>query len=169
MAEPAGNNGNPEASTGTGILNDVWDAINHKLRTSDATSALVTAKQITFSNAANLGAIGSVPLFTVTGDVLLTLVGYCNTGLAGASATIAHGISGNTGLLIASITGTTLVAGKAVDKTGLIANGTAPFVTPIFALYSQNIIATIATANLTGGIVDYVAYWLPLTPGATVV
>src|SRR3989304_3840546 len=47
------------------------------------------SKTIAFTGAANLGAIGNVPLFTVTGEVVVEkLVPFCTEDLAGATGTL---------------------------------------------------------------------------------
>ena len=57
-------------------------------------------------------------LFNVTGDVIVRLYGVCTTTLTNATATVEVGLTGNTGLLLPTTTGTDLVAGDVwVDAT----------------------------------------------------
>lgn len=108
-----------------------------------------------------LGPIGSIPVLTITGCVWIEcLVVRCLTSLTGASATIALGTAGNTGGLIAATTATGITA-------GLIWNGTTPATGVGAAIVNYaadlNIIATVATAGITGGSFEVEVYWLPLS------
>ena len=61
----------------------------------------VARKTITFDSGSGTGATGAAPLFTVTGEVLVSqVVGYCTTNLAGSSATLALGVTGSTSCLL---------------------------------------------------------------------
>lgn len=171
MAGPIsqGDNGNANASTTTGILNDVWDERSHTLRMGSAGGGLVASKTVTFTGAAGNGAVGTVPLFTVSGQVLVALIAVCSTSLTGASATIAVGNSTTSTRYLPQQTATNITAGKTWDLTGLVSAGTAPNTTPNqVAFDTEAIIATIATANVTGGVLTFYAYYKPLTSGATV-
>lgn len=128
---------------------------------------LVTKKTIAYTGAANLGAQGATTLFTVTGDVIATIFAVCSENLAGATATIEAGISGNTAALLAQSTATDIDAGEVWIDTGpatieavpadkILTNGT-------------DIIQTIATADITDGTLTYYCLWVPLTSGSTVV
>ena len=71
--------------------------------------ARVVRKTITFTGAANLGAVGAVPLFTITGKVIvLSISGLCTVNLteAAPTATLALGVTGSTSLFIAATTAT---------------------------------------------------------------
>lgn len=110
------------------------------------------------------------PLFTVSGQVLLAVIAVCSVSLTGASATLAVGKSGSTARYLPSTTGTTIVAGKTLDSTGLVAAGTAPITTPNqVAFDGESVIATVGTADVTAGVVTYYAFFKPLSAGATVV
>lgn len=127
-------------------------------------------KTVTFTGAAGLGAQGAVPLFTVTGEVLVAvMVPYCSTDLAGAGATISLGVTGSTALFIAATTGTDIDVGEFwVDATP-DANGVAvPAALKDIAI-TDNIIGTVATADLTGGALRFDIYWLPLSSDGNVV
>jgi len=113
------------------------------------------------------GSDGKVPLFTVTGTVVGSLRGYCETDLTGANATLVHGITGSTNLLIPIITCTTIDAGKGIDNTGLVANGLPLLVKPT-TLFAGEVFATTATAATTAGKIHYVLDWIGMTSGATV-
>ena len=52
----------------------------------------VARKTITFDSGTGTGAIGAVPLFTVTGEVIVSkIIPYITSNLAGNSATISLG------------------------------------------------------------------------------
>src|SRR5690349_10279719 len=73
---------------------------------------LVASKTIAYTGAAHLGAQDATTLFTVTGDVAVSIFAVCTEDLAGASATVEVGISGNTASLIAQTTATTIDTGE---------------------------------------------------------
>lgn len=165
-----GSNGNPDAVNEVAVLNDVWDAIAHQLRVGPAGGGIVVPKAVTLSNVAGGGAIGTVGLFTVTGQVLLDIIAVCGTTLVGTSATIAVGNSGSTARYLPQQTATNITAGKTWDITGLVTAGTAPNTTPNqAAVNAESVIATIATANITAGQLTFYAFYRPLSAGATVV
>lgn len=121
-------------------------------------------KTITFSNAAGLGAQGTVAVATVTGAVLITLGAVlCTTDLTGASATIEMGVAGNTAALIAQTTATSLDAGQFWQDASPEA-GVSPAITNK-NVYG-NIIITVGTANLTAGVITIRFFWRPITAGA---
>lgn len=106
-------------------------------------------------------------LFTVTGGmVLVKLYARVTTALAGASATLSVGTTVSAAGLIASTTATNLAVNEvwndASPDSSTEADSTAKVV-------SQSIIQTAGTANITSGVIEYVAVWKPLTEGATLV
>ncbi len=115
------------------------------------------------------GSSGIVPLFTVTGTVLVSLRGYVVTTLTGASATLVHGKTGTTNDLITILTGTNLTALSGIDSTGAVARGTVLVKLPLKTFTDgQTIFATVATASVTGGVIDYICDWTALSEGAHV-
>ena len=116
-------------------------------------------KTITFTGAADLGAVGTVAVATVTGSVLLVSGGIrCTTNLAGATATVELGTAGNTAGLIALTTATDIDADD-------FSQDTTPEVKVSPAIVNQlvggNIIITVATADVTAGVLVIDFYWLP--------
>lgn len=109
-------------------------------------------------------------LFTITGDVIVKVIGICVTTLTGAAATLEVGVVGNTAGLIAQTTGTDIDANEiwhdatpdneielsSVLLEKIIANG-------------LDIINTVATANVTAGVIRYVCLWKPLSVDGNVV
>lgn len=126
-------------------------------------------KSRAYTGASGLGAAGASTLFTVTGSVMVRVIGCCTEDLAGA-ATLEIGISGNTAALIAQLAdATTLDAGESyIDATPstvesidlssgfILANG-------------QDIIETIGSTNITDGTILFVCFWRPLSEDGLVV
>lgn len=129
---------------------------------------------ITFTGAAGLGAVGAVPLFTVTGELIIVyLVPYSVlTPVSAGGGSIALGVTNSTGLFIGATTATTLATGEfwteatgggtANAGVGLPAAGTsAPQLKDV--AITSNIIATVATADVTGGTLRFDIWWMPLS------
>ena len=127
----------------------------------------IVSKEVTFTAGGN-GAVGAIDLFTVTGDVLVTVFGICSTNLtSGGSSTLEVGIAGNTAGLIAQTTSTDIDDGEvwidtapatieALPSAQILADGT-------------DIIQTVGTATVTAGVITYYCLFRPLSDGATVV
>lgn len=114
------------------------------------------------------GTADPTTLFTVTGVVKVKVVGIVTVDLAGASATIEVGTAKNTAGIIAQSTATDLDANEIWhDATPDASVEAATVATERYVI--QNIIETIATANITGGNLYYVCEWRPVTPGSKVV
>jgi hypothetical protein len=128
---------------------------------------LIASKTLAYTGAANLGAVGATTLFTVTGDVVLSIFAVCSETLSGATATVEVGISGNTAALIAQTTGTTITNGKIWATTSPATVLAAPAEKVLTA--STNIIQTVATAAVTDGTLTYYCLWYPLSANASVV
>lgn len=139
-------------------------------------SVLISEKSITFAGGTT-NAIGDhdgtgdpFTIFTVTGTVLARFFGVCETDLAGASATLEVGFTGATTALIAQTTATDIDAGEiwydntpdakmellTVAPERIIANG-------------ADIIGTVATANITSGVIRFFCIWYPLSSDGSVV
>lgn len=106
-------------------------------------------------------------LFTISGGmVAVKLFARVTTALAGATATIAVGTTVNNATIIASTTATNLAVNE-------VWNDASPDISAevdsTLRIVSQNIIQTIGTANITSGVIEYVAIWKPITEGATLV
>ncbi len=114
---------------------------------------------------------GVTTLYTVTGDVLVRIFGICTVQLAGGSATLKVGVTGNESLLIAQTTATDIIANELwVDNTpttigGTLASVLGPYVIP----NGLNIIETTATAAITSGQIYYICLWRSLSPNGKVV
>jgi len=125
----------------------------------------------TYSFAVDAGAQGALAMFTVTGTVLVQVFGVCQLDLAGAGATVELGIAGATAALIAQTTGTDLDQYETWQDAAPEANpGPVDLTARSFVITNgADIILTIATADLTAGIIDFYCFWTPLSTGAAVV
>lgn len=116
------------------------------------------------------GAQAAYTIFTVTGDVRLSVYGVCKVACTGAG-TIELGVAGGTAEIIAQATAADLILNELwhdatptttrelIDPTGrewIISGG-------------QDVIFTVAGADLTAGDVDFYALWYPLSADANVV
>lgn len=126
-------------------------------------------KTRTYTGAAGLGATGATTLFTVTGSVLVRVLGCCTVTIVGAG-TLEVGIPGNTASLLAQIANATnLAAGQsyldATPSTVEAVTMTSPFV----IAGGQDVTETIGTTALTAGSVDFYCFWRPLSADGNVV
>ena len=106
-------------------------------------------------------------LFTVSGGMVsVKLYARVTTALVGATATVEVGTTVSTTSLIPLTTGTNMAINEiwndATPDTGADADSTLKIV-------SQSIIQTVRTANITAGVIEYIALWKPITEGATLV
>ena len=111
-------------------------------------------------------------LFTVTGDVLVRIYGVCTTLLAGTSATLEVGITGNTALLLPQSTATDIDANDIwFDATPTEVGGVAlaSITGPFVIVNGLDIIETVATADITSGNIYYICLWRPLSRDGSVV
>lgn len=140
-------------------------------RNVDTDEAFRVKKTVTFTGAAGAGAQGTFNVFNVTGAVVFKILGICEVDLVGASATASVGISGNTTLYIASTTATNIDAGLSwtdnTPGTGEAANTAS--LTPRILPNSNNIIGTIATADVTAGRISFYGFWRPISDDGNVV
>jgi len=107
-------------------------------------------------------------LFTVTGNVLVSVFGVCDTSLVGAG-TFEVGVTGNTAGLIAQIANaTTLDDGDVyVDADTAVGVGSIPVAKVLND--GNDIILTIGTADISAGVVDFYCLWRPLSENSSVV
>jgi len=129
------------------------------------------SKNLAFTGAAGLGAVGNVPLFTVTGEVLLlAVVPFCTESLVSAGGgTLALGVTGSTVLFIAATTGTDIDLGLFWIDATPDANGVAvPAALQNIAI-TDNIVGTVAVGAITDGTIRVDLWWRPLSPDGLVV
>lgn len=129
-------------------------------------NGLLATKSITYS-AGTTGATGATTLFTVTGVVMVSVFAVCSSDLtSGGSATLEVGIAGNTAALIAQTTATGIDSGEIwVDNAP--ATVEAPVANRI--LSATDIIQTIATTTVSGGVLTYYCMWTPISADGNVV
>ena len=108
------------------------------------------------------GAVGAHTLFTVTGNVAVQVFGICDTTLAGA-ATIEVGVAGNTAGIIAQMANATSLAdGKTwVDATPAV--GVEAMPSTFIVNDGADIILTIGSTAVTGGVVDIYCLFRPFS------
>jgi hypothetical protein len=137
-------------------------------RTVNSNEAFLLESTWTFA-AATTGAVAAHTVFTVTGNVLVSVFGVCDTTLDSAGApTIEMGVTGNTAVLIPQSVGKSLADGEIwVDATMTrVGAGAIPAMQIIND--GNDIILTIASATVTAGVVDFYCLWRPLSSGASV-
>lgn len=124
--------------------------------------------------AGSTGAIGATTLFTVTGDVLVTFLGAkCTTDLtSGGVATFDLGLVGRTSHFVATAPDVTgwdagewLEAGGpsyvAAATSNILQTANNGIMTD--SAISANIVQTIASATITGGVVRWYLQYVPLS------
>lgn len=125
----------------------------------------------TYANTAGNGAVGSVTLFTVTGEIqVIALVPFCTTLLteAAPTATIALGVTGSTSLFVAATNAVDIDANEFWVDTTPDANGVAIPAALKDIVITDNIINTVAAQGVTAGVIRYDLYWRPLSSDAAV-
>lgn len=125
---------------------------------------LQASKSITYVAGAT-GAVGATTLFTVTGTVALNVFAVCSTDLAG-TGTIEVGVPGSTACLANQQVATSIDNHMVWHDAVLSIGGQ---VTGHEHVVDQNIIQTIATNTVSGGILTFYCLWTPLSEGASVV
>lgn len=147
---------------------DASQQIDRNHRTVNSNEAFLARKTVSFDGTAGNGAVGTVNLFTVTGDVLAIVFATCSENLAGATATIEAGISGNTAGLIAQTTATNINVNESwTDATPTTIEALAT--SPRIIAQGADIIATIGTANVTDGTLNFYCLWRPLSTNGNLI
>lgn len=137
----------------------------------DVASPRIARGNYNFST--DTGAQAAYTIFGVTGTVLVQVFGVCSTLLnSGGAATIELGIAGNTAALIAQTTATDLDQYETWQDATPEANpgdATVALAKNFVITNGADIILTIATADLTAGVIDFYARWYPLSTNGWVV
>ena len=134
-------------------------------------------KSITFVEGAGTGSVGTVALFTVTGEVEIlrfspTVVLTLTENAVPGGATLAVGVTNATGLFIAATTALLLATGEFWTEAtgGGVANSGIAIPAALKDIeITSNIIFTVAVSNLTGGTIRCDIYWRPLSTNGLVV
>ena len=137
----------------------------------------LATKTVAFTGAAGNGAVGTVALFTTTGQVDIDpLPVYCSEDLVGA-ATLDWGVVGNAD----KINQILVIAAQFADATTFDAgdwwgnNGNTTATVAIErsgsarGVISANVILTIGANAVTDGTLVFYIWWRPLSAGATLV
>ncbi len=129
----------------------------------------VLEKVVDFATATT-GAIASKELFTVTGEVLVTIIPVCETtALTGASATIEYGVAGDTDLFLGAITATNWDADGIGINTTPLAYLVVSDTQPKWAYLSGvDIGYEVKVATIDTGRVRWYCLWWPLSTDANV-
>ena len=122
---------------------------------------------VTFDGTAGGGeAATAVPVFTVTGEVMVVaLMPYCVTLLTetGGTATVALGITGSTSLFIAATGAIGIDANEFWVDTAPDPNGVLLPAALKDVLLTDNVIMTVATADIDSGAIEFTCYYLPIS------
>jgi hypothetical protein len=114
--------------------------------------------------AATTGSIAAHTLFTVTGNVLVSVFGVCDTTLNDAGApTIEVGVTGNTAVLIAQSVAKSLADGEVWVDATMTRVGCGAVPTMQVLNDGNDIILTIGTATVSSGVIDFYCLWRPLS------
>lgn len=106
-------------------------------------------------------------LFNVSGVVRMRILAKCNVSLVGDTATIEVGTALSTPGLIAQTTATDIDVNELWnDATPTTSIEATTVLTE--KIVSQNVIQTVATANITAGKITYTCIWYPLSENAEV-
>ena len=129
-----------------------------------------TTKTITFTGAANLGAIGNVPIFTVSGTVFVrAFIPTVTTTLdTTGSPTIALGTTNKTTLFLAATATSNLTTSNNIWlATTATTSGLALPAALLNIVVADNIVGTVATHAIGSGAIDFDILWVPFSSGAT--
>lgn len=114
------------------------------------------------------GALDPFDIFSVTGLVKARIFGFCTTNLTGATATLEVGTAKGTASVIAQTTGTDIDANEIWHDNAPDASVEALTVAPE-EIVGQDVIGTVATSDITAGVIDFYAIWYPLSPDGNLV
>lgn len=130
------------------------------------------SKTITFTGLTGAGEVANptISVFTVTGEVLIEkLVPMCTVDLVSAGGgTLSNGITGSVALFLAATTATTIDVGEFWVNTTPVANGVALPAAFKDIVITDNIIWTVATADITAGAIRCDVWWRPLSADGNV-
>ena len=121
---------------------------------------------ITFDGGAGSGAVGDVTVFTVTGRVwLLGITAFCTSGLSegGATATIQLGTAAVDGALIAVVNAVDIDTNEWWTDGTPVAELDQMDAAQVDALLSADIVAKITSQAVSGGVIVFDAFYIPLT------
>lgn len=106
---------------------------------------------------------GNHTLFTVTGDVLVTIFGVCTTNMAGSGADFEVGVTGNTAGLIAQIADVEDLDAGDIYQDASPEVGTVALPSARIIMNGLDVLLKITSADVTGGVVTFYCLWRPLS------
>ena len=120
--------------------------------------------------AATTGAIGTHPLFNVTGIVAVSIFGVCGTDItSGGACTLEVGVASSTAGLLPLIVFSTWDANEVWEMTDTNLNKLILDSLLLKKIVTESAInLKITDATATGGSAKFYLSWYPLSPGATV-
>jgi hypothetical protein len=129
------------------------------------------SQTIAFDGGAGSGAVGTVALFTVTGNVTLRMVAYCTEDLvSGGGGTCEVGCTGNTNGIIAQTTATAIDDGEVWFSNTPVSGLTATTnIGQYLIVDGADIILTVGTGDVTDGTIVFDCYWTPMDSTSSVV
>lgn len=153
----------------------------HVPNANTASGARAAVKIVTFTGAAELGEVGAVPLFTVAGGAVL--IEHCSARIittltdAANTAALSIGTASDTDALVGAqgadnaAAGNILGAATVSEPTIGLGQGATGAVntTQLNKVTTEDIIGTVATEAVTGGVLEVVLCWKPMSPGASLV
>lgn len=109
-------------------------------------------------------------IFTVTGTVLVKVIGICTTDLAGA-ATIEVGIVGNTAAILAQVSDASSIDAGDIWHDATVDSGIelSSVMAEKIVANGADIVGNIGTANITAGVINFICLWKPLDKTSKVV
>lgn len=150
---------------------EVGQQIDANNRTITSNEAFLVSNSWTFVTGTT-GATGAHTLFTVTGDVLVILVGVCKTSLTGA-ATLEVGVVNSTNSIVAQVADTTTIDESMsicmINGANLVGSLDGASIDKFVVGNSQDIIMTIGSTAVTAGRIDWYCLWRPLSSDGSVV
>jgi len=136
-------------------------------RTVDTNEAFLLESTWTFA-AGTTGAASAHTLFTVTGNCLVNIFAICDSDLtSGGAATVEVGVVGNTAALIAQTTATGIDDGE-IWVSASPAVGVQALPGTFILNDGADIILTVGTTTVTGGVLDFYCTYRPLSAGASI-
>ncbi len=144
-----------------------------KVNFSHAMALRQARKTVTLDGTAGNGQFASptITLFTVTGFIqVAVLAPRCTADLVSAGGgTLALGVVGSTVIFIAATTATAIDNTEVwVDNNPLANVIDAPTALMDVFVNGANIVATVGTADITGGTLEFDLWYLPLSANASV-
>lgn len=129
-------------------------------------------KTITFTGAAGAGATGTVVVFTITGRVLVNMfTAFASTGLteAGATSTIAFGVTGSTAIFLAQLNSVDIDTDEWWNDTTPDVAAAQVDATAIDIAIAADIILTIGTQAVSAGVLVIDIWYTPITDNGALV